>query len=152
MMPPLSVSKIILATIVQTIALSGIYFYSLYYRLRRVNPQDYAACVNENLREFQACANQTLLAHLTDSGWLAVQFTLVVVPATIITYLFCHRGIGRPFTQAAIIAGLTIIGLTLVMKQGALAALAAALGILLGGLLAKRRLDRVIIFNQKPPE
>lgn len=148
-MPPVSWSKIIVATILQTLVLGGIYFYSLYYRLSHVNPQEFFACANQDLREMQVCANRMMFDYLTDVPWLSIQFTLVVVPAAVIAYLFCYQGIARPFTQSMFIALLTIFGLTAVLKQGALAAVAALIGIILGGLLAKRRLDRVIIINQK---
>ncbi len=148
-MPPVSIPRIFIASIFQTLVLSGIYFGSLYYRLRYVNPQDFQSCLGQDPAEMQACANYTMFAYLTDTTWLSIQFTLLVLPATAISYFFCNKGVTRPVTQAAVIAGLTVAGLTLVMNQGSFAALVAAVGIMLGGLLAKRRLDRIIVFNRK---
>lgn len=149
MMPPVSLPKIIVATIMLTLCLSGIYFCSLYYRLIHVNPRDFQICLSQDLREMQNCANYLMFDYLTDTSWLSIQFTLLVVPAAAIAYLFCRKGIARPITQSAIIAGLTIAGMALVMNQGTFAALVAGFGIMLGGLLARRRLDRVIVFNEK---
>ena len=89
-MPQFSFIKIFAATTVEIIVLSSIYFYSFYYRFSRLHQGSFDICLNDSLQKMRACANRMMFYYLTEPSWIAIQFTLLVIPAAIIVYLFCY--------------------------------------------------------------
>ena len=95
-----------------------------------------------NTMELQHCMYEVVAYYINDSRWFAIQYTLMVIPATFLAYLLT-----RSIPQQAILLSLSAgtITATLIwisLTPPLMATLAAATGIPLGGLIAQNRFSK----------
>ncbi len=126
------------------ILLSGIYMALMFFRFNQFGTETFSPCFEMGLTtdELQQCMYAVVAYYVNDPGWMAIQYTLLVVPAIMVAYLLT-----RKIPQQSLLVGLItgVICATLIwasLEPPLLAALAGITGIPLGGLISSSRFAR----------
>ena len=123
--------------------LVGMVFLSLnYYRAAGFDASLLAPCAGLDAARGSDCATRVVHAFLADRQWLAVQFSLLVPLATVVGMVVGLRVSRAPRRAGLLVGAVSGLALLMLLEPGRLAALAAAAGAALGGLLAAFRLER----------
>lgn len=137
-----SLKSVLLATTANSLLTGSAFLLLTYYRATGFDTTLLAPCTDLDAPRATDCSMWMLSAYMGDAHWLAIQFTVYIIPATVCAWL-C--GLRIPVTPrragalSGILAGLVLL---LALQPGRLPALAAVSGGLLGGLLAASQLRR----------
>ncbi len=146
-MPMISYSRTLLAIILQVLLLAFGFLAFAYLRLQQFDPQILSFCPSGTVTDMQMCAHQIITGYMLETTWLARIMLAMLLMAAGISYFFCRSGIASPLLQSFIIGLTAGILILITLDSSTLVAISCLLGSLFGGLLAKRRITRVICFN-----
>ncbi|MBF0256254.1 MAG: hypothetical protein HQL47_07300 [Gammaproteobacteria bacterium] len=135
-----SLKRILLGWLLISVSLGGLFSWLLYRRLLKLDSAYFAPCNGVNALQIEACLRQAVYSYLWNDYWVALQFSLYLSLATLLSFLFCRKAPSAPLFHALMMAVLvTTTLLNFIEQGGSLSAVSGFLGILLGGLVAQSR-------------
>lgn len=131
--------KAVLIIFSEFFLLSGIYLALMFFRFNQFGTETFTPCFEMGLdsTEMQRCLHAVVAYYINDSGWMAVQYTLLVIPAIISTWLFTRKIPGQSLLLGLTSGVVSAVLIWVSLEPPLLAALAAITGIPLGGLIAQ---------------
>ena len=137
-----SLLRLLLGSLAVIAVSTGLFVLLTYVHLSQIDESLFLPCQGASEQQLQDCANRMIYIYFADARWLAILFTVQIIPATLIGYLFSRKGIEAPVLQAGMIAVLGAFSLYGMLQPGGLVAVSVFLGTLLGGLIASSRRAR----------
>jgi hypothetical protein len=132
----LSFKRMLAGWLLLSLSLAGLFTWMAYLRLISLDNSGLGACLELDPLRLHQCMNWTIHAHLWNSHWVALQFSLYVVVALLISLFLCRKAPSAPLFHGLMMASLSALSLLGMTDQGRLIALCAFVGALLGGLIA----------------
>jgi hypothetical protein len=144
-MSSLHIKKITILIIAEVAMLIAIYMALMYFRFSQFGNETFAGCFELGLdtTELQNCMYEVVAYYMNDSNWMAVQYVLLVLPATLLAYLYVRKIPNNLMTHVFFVSSISTILIWLVLTPPLMASLAAFTGIPLGGLMAKSRVSKI---------
>lgn len=152
LMPLVSLKKLFFLTLLEVIVLTGLFMLLMYVRFNQFGHETFSGCFQMGLNtdELQLCMYEVVAHYMNSPTWMAIQYTLLVVPAIFVSYMMMRRFSGAQIELGLFSGAISTILIWLILTPPLMPAIAAFTGIPLGALMAysltKRKVKPAVSF------
>ena len=138
-MPLVTLKKLFFLTMAEVVILTGLYMSLMYFRFNQFGHETFSGCfaMGLNTDELQLCMYEVVAFYMNSSTWMAIQYTILVIPAILVSFLFVRKLLVSQIETGLFSGAISTILIWLILTPPLMPAVAAFSGIPLGALIAK---------------